>query len=107
MKYLLILLLLLFTVQPSHARYGSYNSGLNNSYYGSATKYNNTYVNPYANVNRVNVNGYYRSNGTYVQPYHRSNPDSSRFNNYSTQGNSNPYTGKKGYTSPYKTSGHR
>lgn len=48
--------------------------------------------------------GYYKpSTGTYVQPYYRSNPNSTRWDNYSTQGNENPYTGKKGYTSPYKS----
>lgn len=43
------------------------------------------------------VNGYTRKNGTYVAPYHRSDPDSTQMNNYSTQGNVNPYTGQKGY----------
>jgi hypothetical protein len=42
------------------------------------------------------VNGYYRSNGTYVKPYYRSDSDRSKLNNYSTKGNTNPYTGKKG-----------
>ncbi|NCA93635.1 MAG: hypothetical protein EOM84_00490 [Sphingobacteriia bacterium] len=51
----------------------------------------------------VRVNGYYRSNGTYVNPYYKSSPDSTRWNNYSTKGNYNPYTGSKGYTSPYKS----
>ena len=50
------------------------------------------------------VNGYYRDNGTYVQPYHRSNPDSSRDNNYSSQGNYNPYTGKQGTVDSYSNS---
>lgn len=56
------------------------------------------------------VNGYYRNNGTYVQPYTRSAPDSSVTNNYSYQGNTNPYTGSTGtnrythdQTSPYFT----
>ena len=48
------------------------------------------------------VRGYTTKRGTYVQPYYKSTPDSSRYNNYSTKGNYNPYTGKKGYTSPYK-----
>ena len=39
------------------------------------------------------VSGYTRKNGTYVAPYHRSDPDSTQMNNYSTQGNVNPYTG--------------
>ena len=42
------------------------------------------------------VNGYTRKDGTYVQPYQRSNPNSNRYDNYSSQGNSNPYTGQRG-----------
>jgi len=42
------------------------------------------------------VNGYYRSNGTYVQPYVRSDSNSTNLDNYSTQGNTNPYTGSEG-----------
>lgn len=49
------------------------------------------------------VRGYYKPRtGTYVQPHYRSSPNSSRWDNWSTKGNYNPYTGKKGYTSPYK-----
>ena len=43
------------------------------------------------------VRGYYRSNGTYVSPYYRSTSDSYRYNNYSSWGNYNPYTGARGY----------
>jgi len=42
------------------------------------------------------VDGYTRSNGTYVGGHHRSSPNSSRFDNYSSQGNTNIYTGTKG-----------
>jgi hypothetical protein len=42
------------------------------------------------------VNGYVKSNGTYVNGYYKSAPDNSHNNNYSTQGNYNPYTGKSG-----------
>lgn len=42
------------------------------------------------------VRGYYRSNGTYVQPHYRSSPNNSRYDNWSTRGNYNPYTGKRG-----------
>lgn len=45
---------------------------------------------------RTSVRGYYRSNGTYVEPHSRSSPDKSIYNNYSTYGNSNPYSGKPG-----------
>lgn len=47
------------------------------------------------------VSGYTRSDGTYVQPHYRSSPDSSKWNNYSTKGNTNPYTGQRGSQSPY------
>ncbi len=47
------------------------------------------------------VHGYTRHDGTYVQPYHRTAPDHHQFNNYSTQGNMNPYTGQMGTVNPY------
>lgn len=43
------------------------------------------------------VRGYHKKNGTYVAPHYRSSADSRRSNNYSHIGNTNPYTGKKGY----------
>lgn len=45
----------------------------------------------------VHVNGYTRSDGTYVQPHYRTAPDSTRTNNYSYDGNVNPYTGQVGH----------
>lgn len=54
------------------------------------------------------VNGYYRSDGTYVQGYYRSSPNGTVQDNYSYEGNVNPYTGEVGTnryehdeTSPY------
>lgn len=44
----------------------------------------------------VHVRGYVRKDGTYVQPHYRSNPDGNFNNNWSTKGNTNPYTGKGG-----------
>lgn len=52
----------------------------------------------------TSVRGYTKKDGTYVQPHRRSDPDRSRYNNYSTKGNVNPYTGKKGTKSPTATS---
>jgi opacity protein-like surface antigen len=46
------------------------------------------------------VNGYTRSNGTYVQPHYQSSPDRSYNNNWSVQGNANPYTGSSGTAAP-------
>ncbi|WP_323668723.1 hypothetical protein [Aliarcobacter butzleri] len=42
------------------------------------------------------VNGHYRSDGSYVNGYYRSSPDSTKSNNFSTYGNTNPYTGEAG-----------
>lgn len=47
------------------------------------------------------VNGYVRNDGTYVAPHFRTNPDNSRTNNWSSQGNTNPYTGQPGTVNPY------
>ena len=44
----------------------------------------------------VKVNGYTKKNGTYVAPHYRTAPDSKKSNNWSTKGNVNPITGKKG-----------
>ena len=52
------------------------------------------------------VHGYLKSNGTYVLPSYRSAPDAYFFNNWSTIGNINPYTGAYGTKSepshPYR-----
>lgn len=42
------------------------------------------------------VNGYVRRDGTYVAPHYRSESNNQRFDNYSSQGNFNPYTGQQG-----------
>ncbi|WP_290993258.1 hypothetical protein [Hyphomicrobium sp.] len=47
------------------------------------------------------VHGYTRSNGTYVEPYYKSSPNNSTFDNFSTKGNVNPYTGQEGTKNPY------
>lgn len=43
------------------------------------------------------VRGYVTKRGTYVAPSYRSAPDRVKYNNYSSKGNFNPYTGKNGY----------
>lgn len=49
----------------------------------------------------TSVSGYYRKDGTYVQPHYRTTPNSTRMDNWSTRGNVNPFTGKKGYSNPF------
>lgn len=50
------------------------------------------------------VKGYTKKNGTVVQPYIKSSPNKSKFDNFSTKGNINPFTGKKGTVNPFKVS---
>ena len=51
----------------------------------------------------VSVKGYYKpSTGSYVTPSYRTSPNKTKFDNYSTRGNYNPYTGKKGTQNPYR-----
>jgi hypothetical protein len=42
------------------------------------------------------VNGYTRKDGTYVPGHWRTDPNGTKDDNYSTEGNVNPYTGKEG-----------
>lgn len=55
-----------------------------------------------ANAKTAKVKGYTKKNGAYVAPYFKTTPDKSKYNNYSSKGNSNPYTGKKGTKNPNK-----
>ncbi|MFF2048077.1 hypothetical protein ACFVUR_09530 [Stenotrophomonas bentonitica] len=48
------------------------------------------------------VNGYTRADGTYVNGHYRSQSNSTKLDNYSTQGNQNPYNGRNGTVDPYK-----
>lgn len=58
----------------------------------------------FAEARSAKVKGYYKpSTGTYVQPHYKTSPNKSKFDNWSTKGNSNPYTGKKGTVSPFKS----
>lgn len=48
----------------------------------------------------VHVKGYTTKSGNYVAPHTRSAPNQTQRDNYSTKGNTNPYTGKKGTRDP-------
>jgi hypothetical protein len=51
---------------------------------------------------KVHVKGYTKKDGTYVAPHSRTAPDKSKSNNWSSKGNVNPETGKKGTVDPIK-----
>jgi len=42
------------------------------------------------------VKGYVKKDGTYVAPHRATDPNKTKIDNYSTKGNTNPYTGKEG-----------
>jgi len=46
--------------------------------------------------------GYVKKSGKYVAPYQKTRANSTQYDNYSSKGNINPYTGKKGYVNPKK-----
>jgi hypothetical protein len=48
----------------------------------------------------VHVKGSTRKNGTYVAPHERTAPNKTKDDNWSTKGNVNPNTGKKGTKNP-------
>lgn len=57
----------------------------------------------FAQAKTITVKGYFKkSTSTYVIPHHKTSPNKTRLDNFSTKGNTNPYTGKKGSASPYK-----
>lgn len=46
---------------------------------------------------------YVKKDGTYVEGHYKSQPNDTKTDNYSSKGNSNPYTGQQGTVDPYKT----
>lgn len=49
------------------------------------------------------VRGYTNRNNTYVEPHYRTAPNNTPYDNYSTRGNVNPYTGQVGTRDPDRT----
>lgn len=81
--FILIIICLLFAYNVEAKR-----SRINN-YIGTGS-------NPFSNK----VNGYFKNNGTYVDTHQRSKRNKTEFDNWSTRGNYNLYTGKRGSRSP-------
>jgi len=52
------------------------------------------------------VDGYTKSNGTYVEGHYRSSPNDTVSDNYSTEGNVNPYTDEEGNRDVYDDGGY-
>lgn len=58
-------------------------------YYGTGSNPNGHYVQPHLN-----------NNGSYTSGHYSSNPNHTQTDNWSTQGNVNPYTGQVGTRQP-------
>lgn len=57
----------------------------------------------FAEASVIKVKGYFKpSTGTFVQPYFKTSPNRTKWDNYSTKGNINPFTGKKGTVDPWR-----
>lgn len=54
----------------------------------------------YARSGVIHVPGHVNRDGKYVQPYYRTHPNGTQYDNYSSKGNVNPYTGKVGTKTP-------
>ena len=54
-----------------------------------------------AEAGQTRVRQHQRKNGTIVQQHYRTTPDRSKNNNWSSKGNINPHTGKKGSRSAW------
>ena len=49
------------------------------------------------------IKGYYKpSTGRYIAPHYKTTPNRTKIDNFSTKGNYNPYTGKKGTKNSYR-----
>ena len=46
------------------------------------------------------IKGYVKKDGTYVAPSHATNPNQTKYDNWTTKGNTNPHTGKAGTKDP-------
>ena len=84
LSVILALFFITLTFQDALARRGG---GTHSSSIGPGTG---------SNTRSHGVRGYVRKDGTYVAPHRQSNPDKSFNNNWSTNPNTNPYTGKQG-----------
>ncbi len=97
MKQLVLTIIAIMAVTTSFAQYNPWPnfSSKSSSAKGHTSVSNNMPTFP--SNSTTTVSGYTRSNGTYVEPHVRTMPNNTNFDNFSTKGNSNPFTGSTGY----------
>lgn len=69
---------------------------------GLNAKSSSSHKSSYNKSSSTSVRSYVKKDGTYIKSHKRTTPDSTMYNNYSTKGNINPYTGEEGTVTPYK-----
>lgn len=80
---------------------GGHSSGGHSYSYGSSGySSSHGYSGSYNSSGEHYVQGHTRRDGTYVEGHHQTNPNSTQYDNWSTKGNVNPYTGKEGTKEP-------
>ena len=104
-KFLLMAFIALATATSSFAQYTNQSF----TFTGDGKTNGSSYSLPSSSLpsssSVTTVSGYYKDNGTYVDSYVRSSRNSTNWDNFSTSGNSNPYTGSTGYRARDYTSG--
>ncbi len=104
-KLVLSIIAIMAVATSSFAQYGSITSRDIDNFLSSYGSSGVSYSVPSVNYNTTTVSGYSRSNGTYVQSHVRTMPNDTNWDNYSTIGNINPYTGSKGHRAKDYSSG--
>lgn len=81
-----------------HGPRGGGHSGGHSNGHSSAGHYHSSHATTGTGAKQAHehVSGYIRKNGKHVGAYDRSTRDSTKANNWSTKGNMNPLTGKRG-----------
>lgn len=94
MKTILILLVLCTISMGTYARGGGGGGHRSSGSHSNGTSHHSS--SGHVNSQNHSVHGYTKKDGTHVAPSHATNPNSTRRDNYTHKGNTNPYTGKEG-----------
>lgn len=87
--------LMLFAAVPFFANAQSYNSLYSNSRSSQSSQSSSLFTSPTQPDTRYQQ-GYLKSNGTYVEGHVKTRSNGTNLDNFSTTGNSNPYTQQSG-----------
>lgn len=96
MKKIILILVLLFCVIGAQSQHLKKNGTPDMRF--KDNKQSSAFSTPNTNINTdVRLqNRYQKDNGTIVEPHYKTNTNQTNLDNFSTKGNSNPYTGQTG-----------